>query len=98
MSSSFPAEIQALILFHLFPGIIARKYVLKGDRSQNKVKWSNKEKDAIVCKVQYAHNGNFMNILSYPHDDFEIQNLSSRQQILIEKKLYTPFFLSYITH
>lgn len=36
-----------------------------------------------------------MDILSSPRDDFEIQNFSFRQQILIEKKLFTPFSLSY---
>lgn len=46
---------------------------------------------------QYAipHDGNFVDILSSPRDDFEIQNFSSRQQLLIEKKLFTPTSLSY---
>lgn len=80
------------------PRYYCQKICVKRWSVSKDVKRSNKEKNAIVCKVQYPHNGNFMNILSSPHNDFEIQNLSSRQQILIEKKLYTPFFLSYITH
>lgn len=42
---------------------------------------------AAVCKVQYLYNGNFIDILFSPRDDFEIHFFSARQQIL-NKKTY----------